>query len=255
LTQGVILATMTTAAADPEDPPGAVPRGSRDVDSPVEAPRRGAGIVRIAARDVADSGGGDLPVVGAQPRMRADAARNRRKVLDAAQRLFERHGVANVSMDAIAREAGVGKGTLFRRFGDRATLALSVLEESERQFQEATIRGPAPLGPGAPPVERLVAFGNGLIERLEAHGDLILAAETSGPPLARFRVGAYGFQRAHVDLLVREAAPALSPDYIADALLAALGAELYLHLRHDRGLARERIAEGFAELVRGLLTR
>jgi AcrR family transcriptional regulator len=187
--------------------------------------------------------------------MRADAARNRRKVLDAAQRLFERHGVANVSMDAIAREAGVGKGTLFRRFGDRATLAFSVLEESERQFQEALIRGPAPLGPGAPAVERLIAFGRGFIARLEAHGDLMLAAQTSGPPGARFHVGAYGFHRAHVDLLVREAAPGLSAGYVPDVILSALGAELYLHLRHDRGLTPGRIADDYEQLVRAMLTR
>jgi AcrR family transcriptional regulator len=197
----------------------------------------------------------ELPVLGERPRMRADAVRNRRKVLAAARRLFECHGVANVSMDAVAQEAGVGKGTLFRRFGDRASLALSVLEESEREFQDALIRGPAPLGPGAPAVDRLVAFGAAYVARLEADGDLMLAAETSREPGARYRGGPYALYRTHVDLLVREAAPELDPAYVVDALLAALGTELYLHLRQDRGLSPERIADGFAALVRRLLTR
>src|SRR5690348_5726499 len=123
----------------------------------------------------------ELPVYGA-PAERADAARNRRRILAAAESLFARDGVAATSMDAIAFEAGVGKGTLFRRFGDRASLALALLESSESAFQEAFIRGPAPLGPGAPPCERQIAFGRGVLEHLCAHGDLLLAAQTAGTP-------------------------------------------------------------------------
>ena len=93
----------------------------------------------------------ELPLVDAIPTERADAARNRQKVLAAAARLFDSCGAENVSMDMIAAEAGVGKGTLFRRFGDRAGLAQAVLEEQTIALQESIIRGPAPLGPGAPP--------------------------------------------------------------------------------------------------------
>ena len=106
----------------------------------------------------------DLPVLGSEPHERSDAARNRRKVLEAASRLFECHGAANVSMEAVAAEAGVGKGTLFRRFGDRASLARALLSERDSGFQEAFIRGEPPLGPGAPPAERLVAFGEGMLD-------------------------------------------------------------------------------------------
>src|SRR5687768_4803504 len=95
----------------------------------------------------------DLPPADGQPPERADAQRNRIKVLLAAEKLFSCRGVDNVSMDDIAAEAGVGKGTLFRRFGDRAGLALALLEEHTAAMQEGMIRGPAPLGPGAPPKE------------------------------------------------------------------------------------------------------
>src|SRR6202020_3340591 len=91
----------------------------------------------------------ELPVIGA-PAERADAARNRQRILAAAEKLFTRDGVAATSMDAIALEAGVGKGTLFPRFGDRASLALALLESSARDFQESFIRGPPPRGPAAP---------------------------------------------------------------------------------------------------------
>jgi AcrR family transcriptional regulator len=93
----------------------------------------------------------ELPVVQSEPPERADAARNRRRILAAAEKLFAERGVSCTSMDAIAAEAGVGKGTLFRRFGDRATLALAVLDESTRALQDALLHGEPPLGPGAAP--------------------------------------------------------------------------------------------------------
>src|SRR5437899_1705596 len=94
-----------------------------------------------------------LPLFDADPVERADAARNRERILCAARRLFEERGASCVSMDDIARAAGVGKGTLFRRFGSRAALALSLLDEQDRALQEGFIRGEPPLGPGAPPRE------------------------------------------------------------------------------------------------------
>jgi AcrR family transcriptional regulator len=194
----------------------------------------------------------DLPVVGA-PSERADAARNRQRIIVAAERLFARDGVACTSMDAIAAEAHVGKGTLFRRFGDRASLALALLDSSERDFQEAFIRGPAPLGPGAPARERLIAFGRSLLAHLAAHGELILVAQTAGTPGRRFDGGPHGAYRAHVTALLREAAPDLDAEYAAEAVLAPLGAEIVLHqlLRSDMTL--DRLAAGWEAIVRRLV--
>ncbi len=194
----------------------------------------------------------DLPVLGARTE-RADAARNRQRILAAAERLFVRDGVASTSMDAIAAEAGVGKGTLFRRFGDRASLALALLESSERAFQDAFIRGPAPLGPGAAPCERLIAFGRALLEHLSAHGDLLLAAQTAGTPGSRFGGGPYGAYRAHVAMLVRDGAPDLDADYVAEALLATLGAEVVLHQLRQRRMTLDRLVTGWETIVHRLL--
>lgn len=195
----------------------------------------------------------ELPVLGF-PAERVDAARNRQRILAAAERLFARNGVACTSMDAIALEAGVGKGTVFRRFGDRASLALAVLESSERAFQDAFIRGPAPLGPGAPPGERLIAFGRALLAHLSAHDDVLLAAQTAGAPLARFNAGPYGAYRAHLDYLLHEACPDVDVEYTADALLAPLGAELVLHQLRQRGMTVARLAAGWEIIVRRLLS-
>ena len=183
---------------------------------------------------------------------RADAARNRTRILAAAERLIEERGIEAVSMEAIAMAAGVGKGTLFRRFGDRAGLVYALLDSRERALQERTIRGEPPLGPGAPPVDRIVAFGHRLLQHLDAVGDLLLAAETGGPGV-RFAHDVYAFYRTHLLTLVREAAPDADAEYLADVLLAPLAADIHLYMRRVRGLSLERLAAGYEQLVRAVL--
>jgi AcrR family transcriptional regulator len=191
----------------------------------------------------------ELPVFEPLPAPRADAVRNAARILDACERLFSERGVENVSMDDIAAEAGVGKGTLFRRFGDRAGLARAVIGERERLFQEELIRGEPPLGPGAPARDRLIAFVTGLAEHLDRHGELIRTAEASAP----HEDAVYRFYRTHVELLVREADPEADSEFIADTLLAMLAARVFLYMRIVRELPLERIVEGWTDVVRRLL--
>jgi AcrR family transcriptional regulator len=188
----------------------------------------------------------DLPLIEPEGPERQDAARNRERILCAARRLFDERGAGCVSMDDVAEAAGVGKGTLFRRFGSRASLAAAVLSERERDFQETVIRGEPPLGPGAPPAERLVAFGEAMLDTLEAHSELLLAAET-GP--ARYTHPAYAVHRLHVTLLLAEAQPGCDAELLADSLLSALGAELFVYLRRVREMPLERLKEGWRALV------
>jgi hypothetical protein len=86
------------------------------------------------------------------PHERGDAARNRALLLDAARRLIAARGPDTVTMDEIAAAAGVGEGTLFRRFDSRAGLMIVLLDEDEQAEQQAFLFGPAPLGPNAPPL-------------------------------------------------------------------------------------------------------
>src|SRR3954451_9661084 len=146
--------------------------------SPFDADER-SGLRSDSARGV-DVTGRSLPL-GEPPRKeRADAARNRAAILAAAEKLFAAHGVDGVSMDALAAEAGVGKGTLFRRFGDKAGLARALLDERERELQEAILHGPPPLGPDAPPCERLIAFGRAFLEFPDDHRAILVAADAAG---------------------------------------------------------------------------
>jgi AcrR family transcriptional regulator len=193
----------------------------------------------------------ELPVLQEEPPLRADAARNRDKVLAAAEKLFAERDADCVTMDAIAAEAGVGKGTLFRGFGDRAGLVLALLQEHETRLQESIIRGPAPLGPGAPPIDRLIAFGDALLKHLAQHGELIAAAEGK---LDRYRSGPFLVYQSHVALLVREAAPESDWEYLTDTLLASLTASHLRYMRRARGMTDERMVAGWADVVRRLLS-
>ncbi|MFD0277962.1 TetR/AcrR family transcriptional regulator [Kitasatospora sp. NPDC127111] len=181
------------------------------------------------------------------PAERADAARNRAAVLEAAARLFAEHGVEAVSMDQVAAAAGVGKGTLFRRFGDKAGLGVALLDARERALQEAVLRGPAPLGPGtdpggpgAAPAERLAAFVDAYLDYLLEHLDLVRMSETASRG-ARYRVGAYRFWHRHAAILLTAAGTA-DPEHDAHALLAVLAAEHVAALLPELG--EERIRAG-----------
>jgi AcrR family transcriptional regulator len=189
----------------------------------------------------------ELPVADAEPHVRADAERNREKVLCAARRLFAERGVENVSMDAIAAEAGVGKGTLFRRFGDRAGLATALLDENTRQLQEDAIRGPAPLGPGAPPRERVKAIGGAQFALLDRHAELVAAAESY--PKTRVRSGPHMFLRLHISVLVLEADPGCDWELLTEFLLAPLTADTFLYSRRARGFELDRIVAAYEDLV------
>jgi len=183
-----------------------------------------------------------LPLLGEERPERADAAENRRKVLAAAEELFASGDPATVSMDAVAAKAGVGKGTLFRRFGDRAGLARAVLSEHESELQDALLRGEPPLGPGAPARERLLAFLDALLALSFEHRDLLVASETARPG-ARLRTGAYAFWHRHVSVLLGELRVAGDPDLLAHLLLATFDAELLTAL-HDQG--RDEVGVGQA---------
>ncbi|MFD7843053.1 TetR/AcrR family transcriptional regulator [Nocardia sp. NPDC059764] len=191
-----------------------------------------------------------LPLIDDQaaPVERADAARNRAKVLAAAARLFADRDPRTVTMDDIAKAAGVGRGTLYRRYPDVGSIAVALLDDHEKALQEQLLRGEPPLGPGAPPAERLAAFYAAMLELLDTHANLVLGAETGG---ARFRTGAYQFWAVHVRTLLVEAGVA-EPNALVDALLAPLAAEVYRQQR-DRGLSTDRIAAGLARIAHGVL--
>ncbi|MBO0851138.1 MAG: helix-turn-helix transcriptional regulator [Pseudonocardia sp.] len=195
----------------------------------------------------------DLPVLGQPPTERADAARSRRALLAAARAMVAESGIASLSMAEVADRAGVGVGTVYRRFGDLSGLALALLDNEEQRFQGAFIFGPPPLGPGAPPLMRLRAFMHAYLDRLEVEAELHTVAELRSPT-TRHRSAPYRTAHTHLVTLLRQAEVGADPDYLADTLLALLAGGLYIHHRRERGLSAAEIKAAMDQILDRLLT-
>jgi AcrR family transcriptional regulator len=193
-----------------------------------------------------------LPLADSQPAEREDAARNRALLLEAARRLIAERGADAVTMDDIAQAAGVGKGTVFRRFGSRAGLMLVLLDEDERAVQQAFMFGPPPMGPGAPPLDRLVAFGRARIAFAHAHHELLSAAARD--PQLRSNEAAM-VQRRHIHHLLESAGTTGDLDAQTDALMALLTADYVEHRLTVDGLTLEQLGDAWESLATKLCGR
>ncbi|WP_344886015.1 TetR/AcrR family transcriptional regulator [Nonomuraea antimicrobica] len=215
--------------------------------------------MRRERTDAGDAGhegdaGGAAPVrtgAAGERRERTDAARNRAKILAAAEGIVAAQGVRGLSMAEVAAAAGVGVGTLYRRFGDRSGLAYALIDAREREFQTAFVQGPPPLGPGAEPAERARAFLRALTDRTVEQLDLLLMAETAAP-LARFG-GAYDAHHAHLSMLIGQARPGVDAAGLADALMAPLAAPLLAHRLRECGVEVERVKAALDDLLSGVI--
>ncbi|WAP54886.1 TetR/AcrR family transcriptional regulator [Streptomyces sp. S465] len=184
---------------------------------------------------------------------RKDAVRNREAVLAAADALFtRRESPEDVTMAEVAAAAGVGKGTLFRAFGDRAGLLRALYEARLAPLREAVETGPPPLGPATPPRQRVPALLDAVLCFKLDNRRLALALEESGsgsPYQAEHYERWHGLLRA-----VLEQIPGLTDgDFTAHALLAATRADLVEHLAGRERAPRERMRAQLADFTAKVL--
>jgi AcrR family transcriptional regulator len=188
-----------------------------------------------------------LPIVD-RARERSDAAANRERILCAARQVLAEQGAAGLSMNTVAAAAGVGKGTIFRRFGDRDGLTEALLDVHTIELQDGFLSGPPPLGPGAPPRERLEAFMRALVHFEINHLELMLAAERVGPdPPSSAPV--YGTFLLHIRTLMAEIDPRIDAATHAGLLLSAVAPANLRRLLADGGSTPDRIADAIATLT------
>ena len=178
---------------------------------------------------------------------RADAARNREAILTAAAALFERAGTS-VSMADVARAAGVGKGTVFRRFGDRTTLVQEVLRPRVTALRASIESGPPPLGPGAAPSTALHAYLDALFDFVWTGRPLIRALEHRAPH-AYYANEPSRFWIAELTRRLARAHPRADAEYLAHAVFTALRADVIEYLITEKHMPEERIRAGVHALA------
>ncbi|MFB7170829.1 TetR/AcrR family transcriptional regulator [Streptomyces sp. NPDC056254] len=178
---------------------------------------------------------------------RADAQRNREAVLAAADALFAASSSPHsVSMDDIAAAAGVGKGTLFRRFGDRAGLIAAVitsrlepLQHTVREVEEST---------GSAPRRRVLALLDASLTFKIENRHLMAAAEDAGLS-SPYQAAHYGWWHETLRAALDQVPGVHDPDFTAHALLAAIRADLVAHLVDERKMSPEALRSSLAAHV------
>ncbi|KAF0847453.1 TetR family transcriptional regulator [Nocardia caishijiensis] len=163
--------------------------------------------------------------------------------------LLDEHGAAGVTMDRVAAAAGVGKGTIFHRFGSRSGLLYELVAEGATELMERVSSGPPPLGPGAPAAERLLAFFDAMTCLVTDHVELI-AAYRAMPPHPRTEEF-HAFWAVHISTLLREVRPDIDAETVGALLLSSIGGDLAQHLARAGEVTRLRAA--VQEMVRAVL--
>lgn len=193
---------------------------------------------------------------------RRDAAANREQILATARALFADHGVDHVTMEEIAGAAGVGKGTLYRRYPHKGALALALLGENALRFAEEMERRAAlepddALGLIAAFLEGLAAFNEENGALLSAAGDAALGPRRGWlytTPIYQWMRAALQTLLAHA--LTRGEIRPLNPAVAADVLLAPFAIDLYQYQRHELGLSSaEILATARDVMLSGLRSR
>lgn len=180
---------------------------------------------------------------------RADAARNRQAILDAARTLFGTTGTESVTIDQIAAAAGVGKGTVFRRFGDYTGLVEALITTPVDELRTAVESGPPPLGPGAPAPDALAAYLDALLDFVWTNQALIRVLEHRrahayyANPVSQFWIAELRRRLAAAD-------PDQDATYRAFAIFTNLRPEVLDYLESEQHMPRGRIRQGLHALAR-----
>lgn len=179
--------------------------------------------------------------------MRADAARNERAILLAAHRLICQNGVDQVSMNDIAAEAGVGKGTLFRRFGDRGGLIGALFEQLTADWEPGALDRLD--DPSVPPLDRVLTFITEVFDQMVVPGRPLMRAMggCAGPE----RVRHYLLWQGHLAKAIGEIRP--DAGFLAHAILSTPRGG-FVDLLIDSGMALDEVRTGIVAFTHTTLT-
>ncbi|MCX5528953.1 TetR/AcrR family transcriptional regulator [Streptomyces bobili] len=179
--------------------------------------------------------------------LRVDAARNHVRLLNAAAQIAREHGLNHLTMEAVATAAGVGKGTVFRRFGDRTGLLQALLQRSEETFQATHLNALKPEDGPDQAIEQLHAFGVAAIRRYAKEIELHIAAEAS--PTQRHRRAPRHLYHERISILLSLTTPETDTELLSHALLGYLEPALLWHLNNQCNVPLQRLENSWHELA------
>lgn len=176
-------------------------------------------------------------------------------ILDTATQLFSEHGVESVSMHQIAKKTGIGQGTLYRRYANKAELCMELLNGNFRELLDSMSRC-VQASNGQPAAERLRTAVELLVHFLDKklHWLGVIHAHAHTTPAASkedfFQTEPY--KRMHgmlVEILLsateEELLHPIDVHYTAHAYIAALSPHTYRHLICERGYTQREVADNF----------
>ncbi|MCK5921745.1 MAG: TetR/AcrR family transcriptional regulator [Methylococcales bacterium] len=191
---------------------------------------------------------------------RRDAVENREKILRSAETLFTLHGVENVSMADIAKDASVGKGTLYRRFANKAELCLIMLDSQMIEFQDSILsQFQQMIESEISFVEQLIYYLTQLLHFVEDNSPLLCAIQQGNiVPKAELQLPHFWqAQTAHMLLDQAQKHGEMNADVdidlMADILLTPARADIFKLLRFQRNYSTDRIVAGLRTLIEGLM--
>jgi AcrR family transcriptional regulator len=191
------------------------------------------------------------------------AEETRRRVLDAARKLFEERGWEGASIAAIANEAGVSQETIYARFQNKRTLLgelvrIAVRGEDPRPVPEQ--EGPRALAAAHDQREQLRLFAADIVLRLERAAPLVAivaGASRSEPELAELLAGLHAHRmknlRVLIDALAVNGPLRLTPDEAVESVWALTSPELHELFSRSGGWTRGRYCDWLADSLAQLL--
>lgn len=176
--------------------------------------------------------------------VRADARRNRELLLETAHRLFTTEGVESTSMTAIADAAGVGKGTLYRHFTNKADLCIALLDEDMRDLQCSVLKH---LRQNDTPIDNLKWFVEQILDFVTRNETLLLV-ENDGHGTGLDHQAHIWWRQTVIGLL-SQILPGKDVRYFADVLYVMLDVRTLHFQRTALGYNNNYILGGLKQTV------
>ncbi|OKP77123.1 hypothetical protein A3842_16450 [Paenibacillus sp. P3E] len=183
------------------------------------------------------------------------------RILEAARALFTENGLEGVSMYGIAKQAGIGQGSLYRRFTDKGEICSALLSTSSERFLtrleqelQTTLETDSSIEELRSSIEQVVDF-------IDQHAELLqmIKSEFTGKKqLTQFEHPIFQRLNAVMAERLRRVADdgkliAIDPHFAATSLIAVLSPDLYLYQQKLHGSGKKDILEGILTLfVTGL---